>query len=311
MARTKLLLVFFFVTAKALIAQQNTGLNSPNPGIQNFEFKQLLTKDGLPGTQVFDIVEDSAGFLWMATDNGLCRYDGVHFKIYGANEGCDERSFIRLFIDSKHTLWVLSNNYRLYYFKGTRFHEFTLVDQPSWMDEDREGNFWIGQRWGKIYRLEANKIADSVRYKGNGKDAYTYMYDFLPLNRKTILTECFYGPERIVNKISTKIPLQKGKYNFITRFFRLKNGKILISNINGIFSYDYQNNSVRLLYPLHKNEVTCFYEHPVSGDLFAGSNNGVFRFAKGMIDPANCEHLLEGKSVLSVKKNASGCWGRA
>jgi ligand-binding sensor domain-containing protein len=39
-------------------------------------------EDGLPSRLVYDAIQDKDGFMWFATANGLCRYDGNNFKTY-------------------------------------------------------------------------------------------------------------------------------------------------------------------------------------------------------------------------------------
>lgn len=48
---------------------------------QNFQFEQLSTEHGLPNSRVNAILQDSRGFLWFGTRDGLARYDGYGFKI--------------------------------------------------------------------------------------------------------------------------------------------------------------------------------------------------------------------------------------
>ncbi|HTA64226.1 MAG TPA: two-component regulator propeller domain-containing protein, partial [Xanthomonadaceae bacterium] len=38
--------------------------------------------DGLPSSSVNALAQDSRGYLWLATDDGLARYDGVGFKVW-------------------------------------------------------------------------------------------------------------------------------------------------------------------------------------------------------------------------------------
>ncbi|WP_299625222.1 sensor histidine kinase [uncultured Tenacibaculum sp.] len=45
-------------------------------------FTQLTEKDGLPDIEFYNIVEDNKGFIWLAADKGLFRYDGKKFKNY-------------------------------------------------------------------------------------------------------------------------------------------------------------------------------------------------------------------------------------
>ncbi len=49
-------------------------------------FKRLTTEDGLSHNRVTDIEQDHHGFVWIATTNGLNRYDGKQFEIYRYNE---------------------------------------------------------------------------------------------------------------------------------------------------------------------------------------------------------------------------------
>ncbi|MEO5984221.1 MAG: two-component regulator propeller domain-containing protein, partial [Ferruginibacter sp.] len=48
----------------------------------NFSFKTYTTEDGLPDNSVVKIITDPKGFLWIATRNGLSRFDGSEFTNY-------------------------------------------------------------------------------------------------------------------------------------------------------------------------------------------------------------------------------------
>ncbi|WP_457565454.1 ligand-binding sensor domain-containing protein, partial [Caldithrix abyssi] len=46
------------------------------------KFEHLSSSDGLSQNKVFDITQDHQGFIWIATEDGLNRYDGFNFKIF-------------------------------------------------------------------------------------------------------------------------------------------------------------------------------------------------------------------------------------
>jgi ligand-binding sensor domain-containing protein len=48
---------------------------------QNFNIQTFTTKDGLSHNDVRAVTVDSSGFSWIATWDGLSRYDGYSFKI--------------------------------------------------------------------------------------------------------------------------------------------------------------------------------------------------------------------------------------
>jgi len=49
---------------------------------QYLRFARLTTEDGLSGDQTYHIAQDSHGFMWIASSNGLSRYDGSRMKVY-------------------------------------------------------------------------------------------------------------------------------------------------------------------------------------------------------------------------------------
>jgi len=52
------------------------------PQNEQYKFRHLTTKQGLPSNSVNSIMKDSDGFIWFGTDEGLARYDGNNFKTY-------------------------------------------------------------------------------------------------------------------------------------------------------------------------------------------------------------------------------------
>lgn len=49
---------------------------------QNFHVNAYTSKDGLPADQIQHVTQDTLGFLWLVTDNGLVRFDGTDFQVF-------------------------------------------------------------------------------------------------------------------------------------------------------------------------------------------------------------------------------------
>ena len=73
-------------------------------------FEHLTVKDGLSQGSVLCVFQDSYGFIWLGTQDGLNRFDGYEFRIY-KHDPSDPKSINDNFIlsiteDSNKTLWV-------------------------------------------------------------------------------------------------------------------------------------------------------------------------------------------------------------
>ena len=88
----------------ALVAQPPKG----------FSFKHYSTDNGLLSNQVNDIIQDTTGYIWIATNDGLVRYDGTRYKTFRRNfnnpYSIPANQVIQLLIDKKKNLWLLTTN---------------------------------------------------------------------------------------------------------------------------------------------------------------------------------------------------------
>ena len=132
---------------------------------KNIRFDNISNIDGLPNNSVNSIIQDDLGFIWIGTNDGLCRYQGTNdVSIYRVNTpaidgGIESNSIRTLFKDSKQNLWI-----------GTRLGGLTKFDQSNdtWktfrydpkdansissdeiltIAEDNAGRIWIGTEDG-------------------------------------------------------------------------------------------------------------------------------------------------------------------
>lgn len=79
---------------------------------QRYFTKSYDIENGLPSRMVFDICQDSAGLIWLATFEGICCYDGFKFLKYNVKDGLPEQKFKHILYDDKGILWGLPLNLR-------------------------------------------------------------------------------------------------------------------------------------------------------------------------------------------------------
>lgn len=73
-------------------------------------YETVSTAQGLSQGMVFDLLQDREGFLWVATKNGLNRYDGYAFKVFSNDpynpHTLSSNTVVKLFEDTKGRIWV-------------------------------------------------------------------------------------------------------------------------------------------------------------------------------------------------------------
>ncbi|MBW6500891.1 MAG: histidine kinase [Bacteroidales bacterium] len=94
---------------------------------QNFPFREYAVSDGLPQSQILDFYQDSRGYIWVTTRNGISCFDGIEFRNYFRKDGLPSNILNKFFEDREKNLWVVSPE-GFSKFNGRRFETFPLPD---------------------------------------------------------------------------------------------------------------------------------------------------------------------------------------
>ena len=75
---------------------------------QRYQTTTYTEADGLANSMIFDIVQDSAGVLWIGRRSGISSYDGTHFYNYNISDGLRLASYAFLTIDEERPgiIWI-------------------------------------------------------------------------------------------------------------------------------------------------------------------------------------------------------------
>ncbi|MCB0594697.1 MAG: hypothetical protein KDD28_11440, partial [Phaeodactylibacter sp.] len=74
----------------------------PNP---QPHFRNYSTQHGLPSPEVYCAFQDSRGYMWFGTDNGVARFDGYAFRTYDAQDGLTSNVVFDIHEDAKGRIW--------------------------------------------------------------------------------------------------------------------------------------------------------------------------------------------------------------
>ncbi|MBA4321200.1 MAG: hypothetical protein C0408_00135 [Odoribacter sp.] len=115
---------------------------------QNFPFREYTVLDGLPQSQSSTVVQDSRGFIWIGTRNGLSRFDGIDFKNYFRKDGLPSNYVLNVIEDNDGIIWALSKE-GLSKYSGNGFDYFPVPNGfegwifPSGYAIDNSNNIFI------------------------------------------------------------------------------------------------------------------------------------------------------------------------
>lgn len=216
---------------------------------QNIFFKHLTTENGLSNNKVYDVIQDKNGFIWIATDDGLNRFDGYNVKVYQHKKN-DKSSL------SNNSVWVLF--------------------------EDEKGIIWIGTKSGELNRYDPKtdkfahwEIKSDLIKENSIKAIYqdskgaiwigTYksgLYRFDPVTKKT---------ENWRNDPNNKLSLSN---NYVTSILEDNKGNLLVSTYIGLNKFNYGKT---------KNKFFRFYNEPNNTNSL--SNNLIWALSKSKNDP--------------------------
>lgn len=83
-------------------------------------FKHYSIADGLPSSQIYQVIQDKQGYLWFGTDHGLVKYNGYEFKIFTSANGLLDNTVFKLFIDNKNRLWMQTFSGQLFFVENDK-----------------------------------------------------------------------------------------------------------------------------------------------------------------------------------------------
>ncbi len=120
-----------------------------------FSFQSWQKEQGLPQSPVRALMQTHDGYLWIGSDDGLARFDGLRFVAYGIQEGIKCGPVSALFEDSRNALWIGSIESGLSCWQNNQLTTFTMRDglpanSITALAEDTAGRLWVGTEAGLI-----------------------------------------------------------------------------------------------------------------------------------------------------------------
>lgn len=276
-------IVFFLLFISYNLYSQNNYL----------KIKYYSLKDGLSQVSCNSLIHDKSGFIWIATENGLNRFDGTEFKHFKYNKSDSftiSGNYIKkLMLDETGRIWIGTVGNGLNYYKPEQetFHQIKLKFSESKnetitsLTSDEEGNIWVTSQISGLHKLHPQK---------NGSFIQNNFFPNQPLNallldkNNVIWIGGFEGEIFKVdlnNKVLSKTPIPQKIEGQINAFYQTDNA-MLIGSGAGFYIYDFQTKQSELIElskgrSFQTKHVNCFLKAGPSS-VWIGTGNGLYLF---------------------------------
>ncbi len=155
----------------------------PNKTMTQYMLNIWTADDGLPQNSVYSILQDSDGYIWLGTQEGLVRFDGIRFTVFDKRNtpAIRHNYIVTILEDRNRTLWIGTNGGGLIAYKNDQWKTYTIKDGLSSdfissLAEDNTGNLWIGTNGGGLNRLSDGHFTVFTTEQGLAHSTVYYCY---------------------------------------------------------------------------------------------------------------------------------------
>ncbi len=252
---------------------------------QSYFFTQYTVGNGLPQSQVYAMLQDHRGYLWLGTQGGgLARFDGRSFKNFSARDGLQGNYVNALVEDLAGNIWIGTNR-GLNRFDGRKFDFIELekgkdtgINAMSFQFDHKVSTLFLATQNG-LYKLQTvpkgnngqKHWAEPILISGNN----------LPFGRLTATftdgrNKVWVGGDEglffLENENWKTIQRRKAEVMAITE---TKDGRILAGIFNsGILIIDgKKRNFLNARNGLPTNKIQCFWRNERDGKIWIGTQD--------------------------------------
>jgi ligand-binding sensor domain-containing protein/class 3 adenylate cyclase len=297
---------------------------------KSIKFDTYTIEEGLSQSQITGIVQDASGYIWIATQDGLNRFDGYHFDVL-KNEPTNSKSlpnnYIHFLIKGANgNIWFGTNRgIGILNPKNKEINKINRSEYPelrgyifTHLGFDKSGVLWALSEKHGINKINTKTHKVEVIKSIQGNSMFSCIYSS---KNQTIWTgtkngQIFYSaaPYDGFKEINYQDLLSVGQIN---QFHENINGEIIISSDGGAFKLDTNQNLQTLTKQglLRYTKIKCAYAENESNLWLGSSEKGLFHLQtddKGNTNlhqykknPYNNSSLVDD-NILSIFEDKNG-----
>ena len=269
---------------------------------QNPHYFTIDKTKGLPSNTVYDIVQDKKGMIWLATNEGICKFDGKKFTPFSSDEQ-KSRAGSNLIEDMYGRIWYCSFDGYIYYVQNGKiyalpqqnalgYQKFNILDNQLLYFEENNIVFLDLKtlKQNKKVSFKSNDLIASHLFKGI---FYVYTKDFL----------LEVSPNGKLKKILLPTNI---KENLNTVILTNSSDKlVLLSKYSNKYSL-YSNGTFKE-FDFEKKIIFLQNASFTSNTNWISTTNGIVKF--NINHPSNCKRYFENYNIsVILKDNEDNHW---
>jgi ligand-binding sensor domain-containing protein len=216
--------------------------------LTDIRFEHLSVEHGLSNSVVRDVLQDNQGFIWIATDDGLSKYDGYSFTIYRHNP-LDSNPLVSSFVNvifecSDSILWIGTDGGLQYFdFKYENFKKTNIEFSIRAIKELSDNEILVGGDGG-LRILDKHKLNITSITTGEGLPS-NQINDIFPVSENKVLiasSGCVIDLNIETKEVNILLKSVNQTFNC---FSRDKYNNLWIGSTDGLYYYDNVNKTFR------------------------------------------------------------------
>lgn len=153
---------------------------------QNTFLKHFTTRDGLPSNNCYYTIQDRYGYIWIASDAGVSRFDGKMFENFSVDDGLPDNQIIQLNEDKAGRIWFSALNGQLSYFYNGKIyneHNDKLLKVLKFSGvivsffEDSRGTIWFGTNKNMLAKWDGKSLTKYSSSDHNHQYINSFVYE--------------------------------------------------------------------------------------------------------------------------------------
>ncbi len=252
-------------------------------------YKNYKVNEGLASNKVYNIIEDRYGFIWISTDQGVSRFDGVQFVNFTTRDGLPDNEVLGLYEDRVGRIWFNGFSSEPSYYLDGKIYNAGNDDFLKRVRQYKPSGMCM-----ITIVQQNNSVAFLIEEKGKklfvGKEIADIEFKYNDALGGAVFQHILYNNNKHYAKISAQ-GLQQWKHKDWSNTVQLP--------LSGYLSMHYTTAPGKYVWALKSETQKVWRIDPLSGELDSFNTDKQYRY---LFNQAH-SHVLAGDSMYAIYNN--------